>query len=1008
MALFDDFELLNDALNSVIFDGRFAMRPVYIDLDDTIAKQVAERACIAVGELEDFLGKTVAGTLLKDGPDPYALHTRRMNTWKRARRSKPPPFTALLAALSLAAERMREDTQFSSNNYYQRLFEVLHIRQESVQNSLKQNARTTRAFWRELNQWLTEHDFELGRPTARQVNSWKYVSYALSQSLIREADRQRLHGLFEEFELSPLDEIGESEMMMFLHDWMIGAGPSQWLRRLWRNVDLRERLAVAALAELESWDGGNSVDGKQNRRLGWTATFKTFPRRRVDLHLTTVGPEGEDRIDLRLASTSSHASKVAFGGCDGVPWLISAPSGEFSVLEPVGKIDIGALMLASIELEAGPKVTFRHVARPIIPLSLSDTGIYYREVQRTSLLRRHIVLCHEQWVARVASYLELSARPGFRKSLGAQLPGLPSGWVLFEDVEILRVLETDNTNLASLVPLSEGISIKFEGGLRLSPQVWHSGAPPSVLALGDQGRFKLEVRAQKADDDDDTILSSQSSNGSCEIKSTSIAKLGASELSVVAVVGGNESSEKILALRDANLPRPLREAELAYVIDRKAPASVLTARPISGVTQVDGAVLLRGMVARGDIPDKGKLEPLPENSFVEIAGDDGRDDQPIDAYRSDKLDGLSESCVIRGYHYWICETARMDETRWEAKKMECKHCKMTAILRNRGRGAGVRGRPGAGAATQRVMAPPISNAGTGLGLATILDGMSYLGVGSWHTFQTLASSHSPEPWFAHSLAQDLHDLGHLDFERSPAGRLTGWSVAPAALVILPDGDAYLTGFRCSKLVDAVTVVLEGLGCEPIEEQPTPEELPRLAWRGASFDDVRSGLQDVRDPLGRPIEVVASPGELIASNFAPFSELLGSLAPVHLESTDGLEVFDARQGRWLKSPHSNAEGAYRTNFAGRRYFVRDAAGACRSASPAIARIFAARREGVRLHKYDPLKRQLTTSLGCDLPGLLSRSAVSCSGRLPNRDQGRLVYGNVSSELAQKILTLLYGK
>jgi hypothetical protein len=1008
MAQFEDFDLLNDALNSVIFDGRFAMRPVYIDLDESIAKEVSDKVFLKEGELEEFLGKTVAGTLLKDGSDPYSQHTKRMNSWKRAGRSKPPPFTALLAALSLAAERMREDSQFSANNYYERLFEVLHVKQEGIQNSLKQKARSTRAFWRELNQWLTEHDFELGRPTARQVNSWKYVSYALSQSFIREADRQKLHDLFEEFELSPLDEIGESDMMLFLHDWMVGTGPSQWLRRLWNNVDLRERLAVAALSELESWDGGSSADGKQNRRLGWTAGFKTFPRRRLDLHLTTVGPEADDHIKLRLATQSSHVSKVAFAGCNGEPWLASAPNGEFSVLEPVGRIDIGALMLASLEMEAGTKATFRHVARPIIPLARSDTGIYYREVQRTSLLRRHVVLCHEQWVERVTGHLGLTARPGFRKSSIAELPGLPSGWFVFEDVEIVRVLEADNNNMASLVPLSEGISIRFDGGLRLSPQVWHCDVPPSVVAMGDQGAFKVEVRAYKADEDDDAILSGQSRNGGCEIGSSAIAMLEASELSVVAIVSGNESSEKNLALRDANLPRPSRGAELAYVIDRHSPSSILGARSMAGFVLGKGAVELRGMVIRGDIDQRETMEALPDGAFIEASGEDAQDDQPVETYLARRLEGLPESCVIRGYHYWMCEPARLDATRWEAKKMECKDCKMTAIQRNRRRGAGGRGRTYTVGNTQRASLPPVSNADAGVGLATILDGLSYLGVGSWHSFQSLASAHSSEPWFAHSFAQDLHDLGHLDFERTPDGRFASWSVAPPSLVVMPEGRAYLAGFRCSNLTDAVRIVLEEQGYEPAEEVADPHIVPRIAWDGLTLEEASRCLADLRDPLGRPIEVVECPGGGIASNVAPFSQLVESLAPVHLESTDGLECFDARRGRWLKAGNSNAEGAYRTNFAGRRYFVRDTSGTCRSASSPIARVFAARREGVRLHKYDPLKKQLMTSLGCDLPGLLSRAAVSCSGRLPSREQGKLVYSDVPAKLAQKILILMYGK
>ena len=70
METFDDYELLNDALNAVLFDGRFAMRPVYVDLEDNLAEEVSDRLGIATSDLDDFIALAVSETLFRGDVDP--------------------------------------------------------------------------------------------------------------------------------------------------------------------------------------------------------------------------------------------------------------------------------------------------------------------------------------------------------------------------------------------------------------------------------------------------------------------------------------------------------------------------------------------------------------------------------------------------------------------------------------------------------------------------------------------------------------------------------------------------------------------------------------------------------------------------------------------------------------------------------------------------------------------------------------------------------------------------
>ena len=981
------------------------MRPVYIDLEDRLAAEVSAGLGIPPVDLEAFISLAVLETLFGAYYDPYHWHTQRLKRWVKSGRTGAPPFTGLLAALALAAEKMRADSQFSANNYYERLFEVLGVKKTAEQNLLKNHARSTRPLWRELNQWLTEHDFELGRPTARQVNSWKYASYALSQALVREGDRQRFHLLFKEYDLSPLDDIAESEMTLFLHDWMTGSGPNSWLKRLWSNTELRERVAVAALSELESWDGGDATGEERNRRLGWTAIIKSFPGKRLELLLTTIGSEIDDDIHLSVPVGQSKATLLAFDGCGQEPWLTPAPNGEFSVLEPINGIDIGALMLASFELRSGTNASFSHLARPIIPLAKMDTGIFYREVQRTSLLRRHAVLCHEKWLPIVKGHFEKCARPGFRLSTSEELAGLPPEWALFEDIELVRVLETTNHSLAPLVPLSEGISIQMDGGLKLAPQIWHSKAPPKVLATSDQGAFELQIRVHCGESEDAIAWAGRSAGGSCDVGPKTIKSAGASEFSIVTVKNGQESGERILALRDAALPRPTRGQELAYIVEEAAPTSLFSARRASEAG-TGGGLRVRGMLVAGGVPGEASQAIGPTGEFVDHEDVDDSELEPA-AYETRTLTGLSETCVIRGHHYWICEPGYMDDKRWEAKRMDCRDCGLTSYLRNRGKKtygkqSGLRSQQ-----SKPVSAPPVTRRPRVVSVDLVFDGLCYLGAGTWNVFQSIASAHSEEAWYASSLIQDLCDLGHVDVERAPGGKVTGWSIAPPALVVRADGEAYLSGFRNMQLVDAVADALEDHDCEYVIDG-AEDQLRRHAWTNVASDMAQEVLGGIKDPFGRELAVTCVPAAKIVRSAPKFGAIAMALPPVHLESKDGLERFDARKGRWQAVSSLGEAGAYRTNFAGRRYFIRDDAGTSRAASHEVAKIFAARLEGSKLHDYDAKTKSLVGVLGCDFPGLLSRAVTSCSGRLPERDRGRVYHREVPPEIARELLSNLYGK
>ena len=237
--------------------------------------------------------------------------------------------------------------------------------------------------------------------------------------------------------------------------------------------------------------------------------------------------------------------------------------------------------------------------------------------------------------------------------------------------------------------------------------------------------------------------------------------------------------------------------------------------------------------------------------------------------------------------------------------------------------------------------------------------------------------------------------------------MTGWAVAPPALVSTDNGEFYLAGFRNQSLVDEITSKLQATGAESIFEV-FEGGLTRQAWRNLDLEHAAKALEAVVDPHGRAVPIVACPGITIASLGCSLDQLLAGASTVHLESKEDLQRFEPRTGRWKFTTSSSEVGAYRVNFAGRRYFVRDASGTCRASGHALAKIFAAREEGVALHGYDDRRRRFFGVLGCDVPGLYSRALASCSGRLATNSGRLYYYDGVPEFIAMKILNKLYGK
>ena len=549
-----EYAEVNTALNDYFFNGRFEMLPVYLDLEGDAEDELTEVLGVDLDELGDFIGLCASQSLRFDKADPYSDHVEWLKDWSRTGRQEPPPFTALLASLSIAAERMGTDENFSPNNYYERLFELLGVKGATNQQKLKQYAKSTRQFWRALNLWLSENDFLLGRPTAKAlVSHWQYASYALSQALVRDADRKRFSGLFESYGLVPGDPVPEAEMVLLVHDWMTShgpTGPTVWLRKLWAANELRERVVAAALDAFESWEKSTATaaDGSRNARLQWQLGFTGFPGKRARLSLAVIRGGQEEALEPESRFEGEEPGLFLEGGIEtGIQFL-----------GPLQSLNLDLLLLQSRKfngVESG--ISYNYIAKPIVPLARSPDGPAYREVSRVSLFDEHAILCHEAWLEKVEGHLTKCARSGYAVLHAKDMQGIPEGWCILRGVEVVRSVDGVHDNLHALNPIGSTAAIACVDGLKLGHGTWHADARPTVEATSEKPDCMLELVQERFGDPDELLVSSKANGDFMEATLRTVEIEPGTNLRAVVKAKSTELAETSFSLRSADVPRPL-------------------------------------------------------------------------------------------------------------------------------------------------------------------------------------------------------------------------------------------------------------------------------------------------------------------------------------------------------------------------------------------------------------------------------------------------------------------
>jgi hypothetical protein len=923
--------------------------------------------------------------------DPYGDLLHEAFKWRASGRKTLPPYTAVLFTLSHAAELMVSDGEFSSSNYYRRLAGLT----EFDWQRLSLHGKSTEKFWTSFNRWLADTDFRYGRPTARVTNTWKYVSLAMSQAIVREEDRQRFHDLFEKYGFTGTDAVTEEEISHYIASWITTSRPTKQLKAAWAKSELRERICEAAVAELEEWSQENETSSAQlaNRsaRLSLAVSIRNDPLSRgISLW---VGKEAcMSNLALRADGTNFDLANSTFG--------------SFATLEPRSAINWGNALLRGLDLLDAEDGHHFWSARAVIPLSRSAKGNYWTEVSRVTLGVPHLVLSRAEPSVRngVERALGEIAAPGFTVATSPSLRGLPPGWLLYENVRIVRSLEKLAGFEAALSPVGTSSGLQLIGGLRLGRGIWHEWAPPTAVFEAGEGTAKLAAWEGTASD-------------------------GAPQIEVAAPAGDAE-----LDLAECNAPsgniylegwRDTEKLSSSTVLLRSAAKSRPLDRQFRGLLGYQGALVAAKLTGTNQSVVRGMIVPSPVSSddellalgsFRELGKQEVEDERPadfdepspgapeVDLSTLPWSERLKLPCAVRGFHEFKLPFLPPKYPKYAPVNMECMGCGITLLLPRKKTTKTHNAVP-----KRRIEVPPSPGGSHPRDLNKLpmdlwLDAVCFLGSGTQAVFEGLAASDELDPWEARAILRDFSWLAHVDVELGLDHRPRSWSTAPPAFAFTSEREALLTGFRNRPLLNDITELVEAAG-GTVKLTQAPRQPLRVTMRGLTLAEAASALDIVRDVHGRPVALVENAPDALAQFCLAAGTPYSSMRPMTLGLDSSLRRYDVQTGRWRHVENTSEIGAYSFTYTGVGYAVRLPSGTF-SGPPELVKIAAARLANTKLHAYEEKDRAFVARLGCEPPGLLGRALVSCSGQLPEISNGTSRFGNVPPSVAQIVLTALY--
>jgi len=1013
-----EYELWNSLLTTYFFKGRYKGKPVYLEVNDQLLSQIGLDAGIESKNYPDQFKRAIKNTLFQK--NLFQKHWTNCYQWKsRQQLDDAPPFIALLSFFSYVAEKMVMDEKYHANNYYGRMLRELGLpdhHSQALQLSFRQFSSR---FWQNLNNWLEAWDGEIGIPTARALDSRFYVSIAISQALVRESDRNILRKLFDDKGLTPGQKLTKEQMLSLLYIWATNSAHiNTSLSKLIRGKeDIRDKVVEIACSELEAWNGHIEKKVSANERSTkafYYANIRTQPNK-ISLNLG-ANLSKEDCGKYSLDATSTTEARIAFEDVSDEIELHWLSDYNIATLEPGYQIAHGDAMLGSFQLSAkDTKTKIYRVGSPLCVFGFRrDEGAYF-EVQRVSLGQESLLMVHDSIKDEVDKLLPSIARPGFQSFSPSQMRGLPSNWMVYQNVQIVNV--DPECGLDALVPLATS-AIELTGGVFLGQNTWLTSHPPELIVTVDSlQKIQLQLYEISSESSDEKSTTIELPGGVNIIKLSDFCVNDAQYQIRVNLISNPELIllSTYFRLGSSNNVRQLRtSADLAYTLN---PYKSLGALSATRTNLVGGA--LRGMYFDSSIDtDYNCLELFQDNNDSALSRiDEEALEQQVNLTTKTLT---SNSCILKGQHVIKYLPKPPDAPRGFLTMGFCRGCGL-AKWKTATSGDGNTFQIVKIQKEQQDKAKTTINARNiapilirhrdevDLNIKTIFDSLCYVLQGNFERFNGIvASCVNEENWYSKELLRKLCSLGHLDVEYEIATmQPKSWKMSEPTLVSVDSSRAYLTGWRSQKFIARMKEVANQLGAKI--NQFNDHGVPVVELLGVSQDDLPTFVKIVSQETTFPLTATKNLNETLLTVLPTIQELLNELTLLDLPTAD-LEYFSTEFGKWEVAHDSNRVGAYRYKKYGMRYFyVSKDTIQLKKAYVCDARLVKYYAVADCFDKYYVYSREqkiLSVPIGMELPAIYERVLTASSCLLPKKSDGRLLYQNIEENIAEGLAFKLF--
>jgi hypothetical protein len=638
----------NKALADAIFSYDKNQVPVYLDLDENALEALEQHEGV---ELEELLNQIAASTIATFGVKGKFFDTilSDLKIWHQKYSetpdaNEPPPVIPFLLLSSAAAERMGEDG-VNQSNYYVHLRQILNIPDSdnlAFQNSFREVIESA---FRSLNYWLEGIDGLRGRPTATSISHNAYVGLPLSQALIRSGDRAALYSFLARKKVPPGTRYNSEQISALTDIWLSNPNNdfTSSFKNLIKSEKYRNKMLELIAEEIVNWDGRrpdenpHSSSGPSVIEAFLTARWSREILSSV-FNLNLLAPNN--------ISESEQEFKFLDPNGDSHIFVVERAGQTFNRLRGDVGFDSRAMLETNLRFD-GQNQFIQRKPRPIVIFTFDSEMGVFREQSVVQIGRRSMLLVRDtrNLVDEIHSYLAENARPDFTEKVKQTHSSIPDGWVLFDDLELVKSPDS-NSELAKKFPelvSDETLVFHLEGGIRVigAGRTYLLSSLPELSAISQMvlmkfRLYKSETRIAEwqtqARPERENMAQRISEPGTYRIELF----LGISA-TAVSSIGFN-----VIGMDSVNPGRTFLTKKIAY--DSKVQG------PIS---------LLGGMEVSDPNTPKYRDHGLTSDAEIFVSAIPYKRSASSRKYIENKIDSSPQNanCVERGAHLWILETA---------------------------------------------------------------------------------------------------------------------------------------------------------------------------------------------------------------------------------------------------------------------------------------------------------------------------------------------------------------